>query len=111
MTAKRSRPNSVLLGLLSACVLVGGVTLRGPIAVGGKYLDLVIGVAVLFGGVLLYGRFRISVSQSRRRGGFREWGGWVTSKRLSLMLVALSLIVGTWHIYEACLRIFIRVFE
>lgn len=111
MATRRSRPNLPLIALLGASVVIGLVTLRGPLAVGGKYSDLAIGVVVLFGAVLLYGRFRISVAQARRRGGFREWDSWLTSRRLSQTLLCLAIVVGTWHIYEACLRIFIKVFE
>lgn len=111
MAARRSRPSLPLIGLLGTSVVVGAVTLRGPLAVGGKYSDLAIGILVLFGAVLLYGRFRISVAQARRRGGFREWNSLLTSRRLSQILLCLAIVIGTWHIYEACLRIFIKVFE
>jgi hypothetical protein len=111
MVTRRARPSLPLIALLGASVVVGVVTLRGPLAVGGKYSDLAIGVVVLFGAVLLYGRFRISVAQARRRGGFREWDSWLTSRHVSHILLCLAIGVGTWHIYEACLRIFIKVFE
>jgi hypothetical protein len=91
--------------------LLGSATFRGPLSEGGKYADLIIGVLVLFGSVLIYGRFRISVAKARRAGGFREWNSLLTSRRLSQILLSTALVFGTLHIYEACLRIFIRVFE
>ncbi len=111
MVAKPARPNRVPIGLLGALALVGAATLRGPFALGGKYVDLVIGVLVIFGGVLLYGQFRIGVSRARRTRGFREWSGVLTSHRLTQLFLITSVVVGTWHIYEACLKIFSKVFE
>jgi len=111
MAAKPARPNRVEIGLLGVLVLFGAATLRGPLAFGGKYVDLAIGVLVIFGGVLIYGQFRIGVSRARRTRGFREWSGVLTSHRLMQLFLIASLVVSTWHIYEACLKIFSKVFE
>jgi len=111
MVAKPVRPNRLEIGLLGVLALLGAATLRGPFAFGGKYVDLAIGVLVIFGGVLIYGQFRIGVSRARRTRGFREWSGFLTSHRLMQLFLMASLVVGTWHIYEACLKIFSKVFE
>lgn len=111
MVARPARPNVIQIGLLGVLAVLGASTLRGVFAVGGKYVDLAIGVLVIFGGVLIYGRFRIGVSKARRMSGFREWSGPITSHRLMQLLLGIALLVGTWHIYEACLKIFSKVFE
>ena len=111
MIARASRPNKKHIGALAAFAALGAVTLRGPLSSGGKYVDLIIGVVVTFGCVLLYGQFRIGVSRARRTRGFREWSGLLTSHRLMQLLLLLGLVLGAWHIYEACLKIFSKVFE
>ena len=111
MVARPSRPNRVLIASLGALFAFGAVTSRGPLAVGSKYADLVIGVVVLFASVVLYGSYRIDVSYSRRVRGFREWSGLLTSHRLMQLLLAVSLGLGAWHIYDGCLKIFVKVFE
>lgn len=111
MVARSSRPNRLHIGILAALTLVGAATLRGPFAVGGKFVDLAIGVVVVFGCVVAYGQFRIGVSRARRNRGFREWSGPLTSHRLTQILLVAAIVFGAWHIYEACLKIFTRVFE
>jgi hypothetical protein len=111
MAAPPSRPNRIHVGILAALTLAGAATLRGPLAVGGKFVDLAIGVLVTFGCVVAYGQFRIGVSRARRTRGFREWSGPLTSHRLMQVLLLAAIVVGAWHIYEACLKIFTKVFE
>ncbi len=111
MIVRPSRPNIVIIFSLGALTFFGAVTLLEPLAVGGKYADLFIGVVVLFASVVLYGSYRIDVSRSRRIRGFREWSGLLTSHRLMQLLLAISLLLGAQHIYDACLKIFVRVFE
>ena len=111
MVARPSRPNRVLIAARAALVALGAVTFRGPLAVGSKYADLFIGVAVLFASVVLYGSYRIEVSYARRVRGFREWSGFLTSHRLMQLLLAASLVLGAWHIYDGCLKIFVKVFQ
>jgi hypothetical protein len=90
---------------------MGAATLRGPLSVGGKFVDLAIGVFTTFGSVLAYGQFRIGVSRARRNRGFREWSGPLSSHRLTQILLIASMVFGAWHIYDACLKIFTKVFE
>ena len=111
MVSRSARPNLVMIALMGLLVALGAATLRGPLAGGGMYVDLTIGVAALFGSVVLFGMYRVSVSQARRNHGFREWSGPISSHRLVQLLLCVSLIVGTQHIYEACLKIFVKVFE
>ena len=111
MVARPSRPNIVLVASLGALAIFGAATFLEPLSVGSKYADLFIGVVVLFASVLLYGSYRIDVSRSRRVRGFREWSGLLTSHRLMQLLLAISLLMGVQHIYDACLRIFVKVFE
>lgn len=111
MGTRPSRPNRLLVGSLVALVVFGAITFRGPLAVGGKYADLIVGVVVLFASVVIFGSYRIDVSSARRIRGFREWSGVLTSHRLMQFLLALSLLLGARHIYDACLRIFVKVFE
>ncbi len=111
MIARPSRPNRVLIASLFTLVAFGAITFRGPLAVGSKYADLFVGVSVLFASVVLYGSYRIDVSYSRRVRGFREWSGLLTSHRLMQLLLAASLVLGAWHIYDGCLKIFVKVFE
>ena len=111
MVSRSARPNLVMIGLMGFLVVLASATLRGPLAGGRMYIDLAIGVAALFGSVVLFGMYRISVSQARRNHGFREWSGPVSSHRLMQLLLCVSLIAGTQHIYEACLKIFVKVFE
>ncbi len=111
MGARPSRPNIGIISSLGALVAIGTVTIWGPLAVGSKYADLFVGVVVLFASVVLYGTYRIDVSYSRRVRGFREWSGFMTSHRLMQVLLAASLVLGAKHIYDACLKIFVKVFE
>lgn len=111
MVALPSRPNRIHVGILAALTLAGATTLRGPLAGGGKFADLTIGVLVTFGCVVAYGNFRIGVSRARRSRGFREWSGPLSSHRLMQILMLTALVFGAWHIYDACLKIFTKVFE
>lgn len=111
MVARPARPNLVQIGALVGFILAGAITLRGPLALGGKIVDLVIGVAIVFGCVVIYGQFRIGVSKARRTRGFREWSGPLTSHRLMQFLLLAAVVLGAWHIYEGCLKIFVKVFE
>ena len=111
MVSRSARPNLVMIALMGLLVALGVATLRGPLAGGGMFIDLTIGVAALFGSVVLFGMYRVSVSQARRNHGFREWSGPISSHRLMQLLLSVSLIVGTQHSYEACLKIFVKVFE
>ena len=106
MVARASRPNVAHIALLVALVLVGAITIRGPLDIGNKYVDLTLGIVVLFSSVVVFGRFRIDVSKARRSRGFREWSGVLTSHRLMIACLLLSLALGSWHIYDACLRFF-----
>ena len=72
MIARASRPNKKHIGALAAFAALGAVTLRGPLSSGGKYVDLIIGVVVTFGCVLLYGQFRIGVWIDREEGRRRH---------------------------------------
>lgn len=111
MVSRPARPNSVLIMLEGTMVLSGVVSLFAPIEIGNKFLELTIGVIVLFASVVVYGRYRIDVSHSRRVRGFREWAGFLTSHRLMQMLLGAALVLGSWQIYEACLKIFIKVVD
>ena len=111
MVSRSARPNLVMIALMGLLVALGVATLRGPLAGGGMFIDLTIGVVALFGSVVLFGMYRVSVSQARRNHGFREWSGPISSHRLMQLLLSVSLIVGTQHIYEACLKIFVKVYE
>ena len=111
MVSRSARPNLVMIGLMGFLVVLASATLRGPLAGGGMYIDLAIGVAALFGSVIVFGMYRVDVSQARRNRGFREWSGPVSSHRLVQLLLCASLMAGTLHIYEACLKIFVEVFE
>ena len=111
MVSRSARPNLVMIGLMGFLVVLASSTLRGPLAGGGMYIDLAIGVAALFGSVIVFGMYRVDVSQARRNRGFREWSGPVSSHRLVQLLLCASLMAGTLHIYEACLKIFVKVFE
>lgn len=106
MVSRARRPNRVLIALLIATVVVGAVTLRGPFDSGNEIFDLVVGVVVLFASVVIFGRFRIDVSNARRSRGFREWSGILTSHRLMILCLLLSLVLGSWHIFDACLKLF-----
>lgn len=111
MVASPYRPNIFIIALLGALTAFGAVTFRGPLATGSKYADLVVGVIVLFASVVLFGSYRIDVSRARRVRGFREWSGMLTSHRLMQILLAVSLVLGAWHIYDACLKIFTKALE
>jgi hypothetical protein len=111
MVSRSARPNIVMIALMGLLVVLAVATLRGPLSGGGMYVDLIIGVAALFGSVVLFGIYRVDVSQARRNRGFREWSGPISSHRLVQLLLCASLIAGTQHIYEACLKIFVKVFE
>ena len=111
MVSRSARPNTVMLALMGSLVVLAVATLRGPLSVGGMYVDLIFGVAALFGSVVLFGMYRVDVSQARRNRGFREWSGPISSHRLVQLLLCASLMAGTLHIYEACLKIFVEVFE
>jgi hypothetical protein len=75
MVSRSARPNLVMIGLMGFLVVLASATLRGPLAGGGMYIDLAIGVAALFGSVIVFGMYRVDVSQARRNSGFREWSG------------------------------------
>jgi hypothetical protein len=109
MVSRSARPNLVMIGLMGLLVVLASATLRGPLAGGRMYIDLAIGVAALFGSVIVFGMYRVDVSQSRRNRGFREWSGPISSHRLVQLLLCISLLAGTLHIYEACLKIFKQV--
>jgi hypothetical protein len=109
MVSRSTRPNIVMIALMGLLVVLAVATLRGPLSGGGMYVDLIIGVAALFGSVVLFGMYRVDVSQARRNRGFREWSGPITSHRLVQILLFTALMAGTLHIYEACLKIFKQV--
>ena len=111
MVSRSARPNIVMIALMGLLVVLAVATLRGPLSRGGMYVDLTIGVTALFGSVVLFGMYRVDVSQARRNRGFREWSGPISSHRLVQFLLCITLIAGTLHIYEACLKIFVKVFE
>jgi uncharacterized membrane protein YedE/YeeE len=111
MVSRSARPNLVMIGLMGFLAVLASATLRGPLAGGGMYIDLAIGVAALFGSVIVFGMYRVDVSQARRNSGFREWSGPISSHRFVQLLLCVSLLAGTQHIYEACLKIFVKVFE
>jgi hypothetical protein len=111
MINRPSYPNRTILGLLSLAAFLSASTVRGPLASGGKVIDLIIGVVVLFGSVLLFGQYRIVVSKARRTGGFREWAGPLSSQRLAKILLTIAFVSSISHIYESCLKIFAKVFE
>jgi hypothetical protein len=111
MVSRSARPNIVMIALMGLLVVLAVATLRGPLSGGGMYVDLIIGVAALFGSVVVFGMYRVDVSQARRNSGFREWSGPISSHRLVQFLLCVSLLSGTQHVYEACLKIFVKVFE